>query len=110
MSYQLHITFTAERDIIQAVDYTEFSLKNPDAADNLLNVITEQINSLSDLPQKFCRVDDLVLASWGIRFIIIKNYLAFFIIDEGKQMVTVVRFLYQKSNWISILRQCFSLN
>lgn len=81
MSYQVHITSTAEHDIMRAADYIEFTLK----------------------------VDDPVLASWGIRFVIINNYLAFYTIDEEKQTVIIVRFLYQKSNWTSILRQGFSL-
>jgi len=109
MSYQVHITSTAEHDIMRAADYIEFTLKNPDAADNLLDAATEQIGSLADLPQKFRLVDDPVLASWGIRFVIINNYLAFYTIDEEKQTVIIVRFLYQKSNWTSILRQGFSL-
>ena len=94
---------------MRAADHIEFSLKNPDAADNLLDAATEQIGSLADLPQKFRLVDDPVLASWGIRFVIINNYLAFYTIDEEKQTVIIVRFLYQKSNWTSILRQGFSL-
>ena len=110
MSYQLHITSAAEHDLIRAVDYIEFTLKNPDAADKLLDTATEQINSLSDLPLKFHLVNDPVLASWGIRSVIINNYLAFYTIDEEKQMVIIVRFLYQKSNWSSILQQGFSLN
>lgn len=109
MSYQLHITSTAEHDIMRAVDYIEFVLKNPQAADNLLDVVTKQIETLSDFPQKFRIVDDPVLASWEIRFVIINNYLAFYTIDEEKQTVIIVRFLYQKSNWTSILRQGFSL-
>ena len=107
MSYQVHITSTAEHDIMRAADYIEFTLKNPNAADNLLDAATEQIGSLADLPQKFHLVDDPVLASWGIRFVIINNYLAFYTIDEEKQTVIIVRFLYQKSNWTSILRQGF---
>ena len=31
MSYQVHITSTAEHDIMRAADYIEFTLKNPDA-------------------------------------------------------------------------------
>ena len=73
MSYQVHITSTAEHDIMRAADYIEFTLRNPDAADNLLDAATEQIGSLADLPQKFRLVDDPVLASWGIRFVIINN-------------------------------------
>lgn len=109
MNYQLYITFTAEHDIMNAADYIEFSLKNPEAAEHLLNVAAEQINSLSDLPQRFRLVDDPVLASWNIRFIMINNYLAFYTIDEEKELVTIVRFLHQKSNWSAILRQGFPL-
>ena len=109
MSYQLHITSTAEHDIMRAVDYIEFVLKNPQAADNLLDVVTKQIGTLSDFPQKFRIVDDPVLTSWEIRFVIINNCLAFYVINEEKKTVTVVRFLNKKSNWCSILRQGFSL-
>lgn len=105
MSYQLHITSTAEHDITRAADYIEFVLKNPDAADSLLDAVTEGIASLSHLPEKFRLVDDPVLASWGIRFVPINNYLAFYLIDKDRQLVSIVRFLYQKSNWNSILRQ-----
>ncbi len=109
MSYQLLITSTAEHDIMRAVDYIEFVLKNPQAADNLLDTVSKQIGTLSEFPQKFRIVDDPVLASWEIRFVIINNYLAFYTINEEKQTVIVVRFLYKKRNWYSILRQGFSL-
>lgn len=109
MNYRIHITSTAERDIMSAADHIEFTLKNPSAADDLLDEAEAQINSLSELPEKFRLVDDPVLASWEIRFVIIKNYLAFYTIDKETQAVIVVRFLYQKSNWNAILRKGFSL-
>ena len=109
MTYIIHITATAERDIMRAADHIEFNLKNPTAADHLLDVATDQINSLANMSKKFRLVDEPVLAGWGIRFITVNNFLAFYTIDEEKQMVIVVRFLYQKSNWNAILRQGFSL-
>jgi hypothetical protein len=54
-------------------------------------------------------VDDSILASWDIRFVIVNNYLAFYTISEDENLVIVVRFLFQKSNWNAILRQGFSL-
>jgi len=109
MSYNIHITSAAERDLIRAADHIEFVLKNPKAADDLLNEAEKQINSLSDFPKKFRLVDDPVLASWGIRFVIVNGYLAFYIISEEENLIIVVRFLFQKSNWNVILRQSFSL-
>lgn len=109
MSYNIHITATAEKDLIRAADHIEFVLKNPDAADGLLDEAEKQINSLSDFPEKFRLVDDPVLASWGIRFVIVNGYLAFYTISQEENLVTIVRFLFQKSNWTAILRQGFSL-
>ena len=39
MSYQVHITSAAEPDIIRAADHIEFTLKNPDAANPLLDTV-----------------------------------------------------------------------
>ena len=109
MTYDIHITATAERDILNASDHIEFSLKNPKAADELLDEADAQISSLSDFSHRFQIVEDPVLASWEIRFIIVKNYLGFYVISEETKQVIVVRFLFQKSNWTAILRQGFPL-
>lgn len=109
MSYAIHITATAERDMMNASDYIDFTLKNPQAADELLDEAEKKINELSDFPEKFQLVEDTVLASWGIRFVVVKNYLAFYVISEKQERVYVVRFLYQKSDWMTILRNGFSL-
>ncbi len=37
------------------------------------------------------------------------NPRAFYTIDEERQMVIVVKFLFQKSNWNAILRRVFPL-
>lgn len=102
MSYNLHITSVAQRDISQAADYIEFVLKNPKAADDLLEETDQKINALLPFPSEHPVVEDRLLSSWGIRFIQIKNYLAFYVAEENQ--VTIIRFLYAKSNWISILK------
>ena len=107
MNYHLHITSVAQRDISQAADYIEFVLKNPKAADDLLEETDQKINALLPFPQEHPIVEDKLLAAWGIRFTQIKNYLAFYVIEENQ--VTVIRFLYAKSNWISILKAGFPL-
>ena len=107
MNYHLHITSVAQRDIPQAADYIEFVLKNPKAADDLLEETDQKINALLPFPQEHPIVEDKLLAAWGIRFTQIKNYLAFYVIEENQ--VTVIRFLYAKSDWISILKVGFPL-
>ena len=110
MSYQIHITSAAEQDLINATDHIEYVLKNPKAADDLLLEAEKQINNLSNFPEKHKLVDESILSSWGIRFIVINNYLAFYTIDSDKNLVIILRFLFQKSNWSAILHQGISFN
>lgn len=109
MTCEIYITAAAERDLLRASDHIEFVLKNPKAADDLLAEAEAQISSLSEFPEKFKLVDDPVLASWGIHFVIVNGYLAFYVISEETHHVIIVRFLFQKSSWTAILRQGFSL-
>jgi plasmid stabilization system protein ParE len=48
VSYSIHITAAAERDMINASDYIDFTLKNPKAADDLLDEAETKINKLAD--------------------------------------------------------------
>lgn len=109
MNYEVHITRAAENDLNEAADYIEFVLLNPQAADDLLNTVEETLPTLAQYAQRYALVDEPVLRAWGIRFVQIKNYLAFYTISEEEQKVYIVRFLYGKRNWISILKNGFSM-
>ena len=104
MKYNIHVTQAAERDMANAYDYIDLVLKNPTAADKLLDVADEKIGALAEFPHKFEVVSDKLLSLWGIRFTIVMNYLAFYTVDDATQTVHIVRFLYGKSNWITILK------
>ena len=104
MTYSVHITTAAERDVANATDYIDQVLKNPKAADELLEVFLQQVNALAVFPARYPLARDAILAAWGIRFLRIKNYIAFYLIDDAREMIYVIRFLYGKSNWASILK------
>ncbi len=104
MMYQVHITERAQRDMESAADYIEYTLLNPTAADELLDAAEETLAGLADMPQRIMLATDEVLAAWGIRFVRVKNYLGFCIIEEEHRIVHVIRFLYMKRDWQAILR------
>ena len=68
-------------------DHIEFALKNPQAADRLLDDTEREIMSLATMPERYALVDDPLLAAWGIRFVQIKNYLAFYMVSKETQTV-----------------------
>ena len=85
----------------------QWQIYGGDAADAFLEETDQKINALLPFPQEHPVVEDKLLAAWGVRFIQIKNYFAFYIV-EGNQ-VTVIRFLYAKSDRVSILKTGFPL-
>lgn len=50
MKYNIHVTQAAERDMANAYDYIDLVLKNPTAADKLLDVADEKIGALAEFP------------------------------------------------------------
>lgn len=108
MNYHVHITKRAEMDLNRALNYIEFSLKNPQAADSLLDEAETALASLDQMPERYALADDKLLAAWGIRFVQVKKYLAFYVIAKEAQTVYIIRFLYGKSDWRSILRCGFA--
>ena len=104
MSYSIQISTSAEQDIIDAVNYIKLVLKSPDAAERLYELIAERLFPLKDQPELYPIVDDPVLKAWGIRFVSVQNYLAFYTIDEKYKTIYIVRFLYKRRNWKVILK------
>ena len=109
MKYSIHITRAAENDLNEAADYIQYVLMNPQAADDLLDSAAEAFDKLSEFAQSHALTEDPVLRAWGIRFVQIGSYLAFYTISEAEQRVYIIRFLYGKRNWIGTLKGGFSL-
>ena len=104
MRYSVEITRAAERDLNGTADYIDLVLLNPKAAVDLLDAVDKTVQSIQDFPETCPLADDPVLKSWGIRFAAIKNYLLFYAVSEEKHCVYLVRFLYGRRDWVTILR------
>lgn len=107
MTRAIHITRAAKRDLDSAADYIEHVLLNPQAADGLIDEAESILSALTSFPEKYSLADDPVLKAWGVRFVPVKNYLAFYVVSEQDQAVYVIRFLYSKRNWVSVLKNGF---
>ena len=103
MKYSIFVTGKAKQDLIEAADYIEYTLLNPKAADDLIDRFEKEINNLAFMPEKHQLANDPVLAAWGIRMIALNNYIVFYTVDKESKSISVIRFLYGKRNWISVL-------
>ena len=103
--YLLNITDIAEEDILSTIEYIINILKAPMAADNLLDDIERQEEILENMPHIYPFVPDEYLARRRLKFVMIKNYILFYIVNEDEKSVNVVRFLYGRRDWKNILKQ-----
>ena len=107
--YSAAFTESAKKDIKESVDYIEFSLHNPSAADRLMDKIDEELENLEFNPYSCAVIDDPLLQTIGLRFCIVENYLLFYTVSEEEKSISVIRFLHGRRNWMSILRQSFTI-
>ena len=104
MKYSLNITDIAEEDILSTVRYIANVLKNPIAANRLLDEIERHEKTLEGTPGIYPSVHDEYLAEKGLKYVKIKNFLLFFTMDKKTKIVNIVRFLYGRRDWKKILR------
>ena len=103
MNYKLDIADSAKADIKETLAYIKTTLSNPKAASELADLITSEIESLKKFPLSGTPVTDQFLAKYGFRFLLIKNFKAYYIADKSKKLVTIIRFLYAGRDYESIL-------
>ncbi len=101
--YCIRFTRPAEEDLAVACDYITEVLKSSGTAANLLDEVEEQVGMLAQAPLCHPLVRDTYLASLGVRSLNIKNYLAFYVVKEDEQVVSVLRFLYARRDWARLL-------
>lgn len=101
--YKVNVSEPAENDLRDIVRYISAQLAAPITATKMMDAIEEAIGSLTDMPQKCPPVTDERLASMGYRKLVVKNYIAFFTINEHSKVVNVERILYGRRDWLRIL-------
>lgn len=98
-SYNVKIYPTAKQDLLDIIDY--LNTLSPDAALRYYDLLTEQIASLSHMPDRCPRPKDLALATKGYRYLIVENYLVFYVISGNT--VQIRRILYGRRDYRSLL-------
>jgi len=97
------LTSPAESDLVGISDYITFELGEPSIAKNLISRIKKAVLSLDEMPHRHAEIDASLVGVNGVRFRVESNYLIFYKINEYDTSVRVLRILYGKRDWQSIL-------
>ena len=94
--YEVNITDEALDDMEKIYKYIAFELLSPENAMGQYNRIADAILTLDSLPDRFALFESEPERSWGMRRMVLDNYLVCYIVDPG--IVTVTDVLYGASN------------
>ena len=94
--YEVNITDEALDDMEKIYEYIAFKLLSPENAMGQYNRIADAILTLDSLPDRFALFESEPEHSWGMRRMVVDNYLVCYIVDPG--IVTVTDVLYGASN------------
>ena len=97
--YKVKIYPAAEQDLLDVIDY--LNTLSPQAALRYYDLLTEQIASLSTMPERCPRPKDLALAAKGYRCMVVENYLVFYTVVGDT--VQVHRILYGRRDYQALL-------
>lgn len=98
--YHVELSIQSKNDYKKIISYLKNNLSEPSIASNYLELINNEIQTLAYLPYKHAIIDDDMLKNLKYRKLIIKNYIAFYRINEEEKIVEIHRILYGSSNWI----------
>jgi len=101
--FSLTISDTAAKDLSEIISYLKIELSYPDSAKLLLKKIRKETSKLKELPFLFPLVEDEIFAARKIRKLSIDNILIFYIVNESKKTVSVIRILYARRDWINLI-------
>jgi plasmid stabilization system protein ParE len=92
---------TAESDLDDIVIY--LSGFSPDIALDYYDEIVSKSNSLSCMPTRCSFVRDALLREKGYRWLFIRNYVVFFVVEHDERVVDIRRILYARRDYTALL-------
>lgn len=102
-SYSLKITAKAYDDLDEIYNYITKKFYNELAAEHLMDKIESNFLRLKEFPFSCNLVTDEFLRIKGYRKLIIDSYIAFFIVDDDKKQIIILRVLYGSQKYQDII-------
>ena len=103
-SWQVNYTEDAKQDLTDIYRYISDVLLAPKTAEKQTNRIMDAVDSLSQMPLRHRTYEKESLRIIGLRVLPIDSYLVFYLPDESKKSVVIIRIMYSGSDATKHLR------
>ena len=92
--YKVKITPQASEQMSEIFGYISGTLKEAVAAERLLQELQKSILSLNTMPKRVLLTDEEPWRSYGIRKMLVKNFLVYFWVNEELKEVHITAVVY----------------
>jgi plasmid stabilization system protein ParE len=99
--YRVVFSETAESDLDDIVNY--LSGFSSDIAFKYYDEIVDKTNSHSKMPERCPFVSDVILRKKGYRWLFVRNYIVFFVVEQTEGVVDIRRVLYSHRDYTALL-------
>ena len=97
--YKVKFTPLADNDMDAIYQYIFDTLSAPAAAENMVEEIERKTKRLENMPYSCPAVDDEWLKAKGYRKLVVKNYIALYMVSDSEKLVTIMRIVYGASDY-----------
>ncbi|MCL1789388.1 MAG: type II toxin-antitoxin system RelE/ParE family toxin [Oscillospiraceae bacterium] len=104
MRYDIRITERAKSDMREIQRFITNEYGNSDAAFRRVSLIQSKIKTLNENPERRPLTRDDYLVSRGIRTLVVKNQIIFYIVKNNIKTVYIIRILHVRRDWLTILK------
>ena len=94
MTYNVEFSEQGNHDFDEIIRYMCEVLLSPQAAQKFFSAVNEKLILLQNFPYLYPLYHDDKLVKEGFRFVTIGNYLMFYLVDDDKAIVSIIRILY----------------
>jgi plasmid stabilization system protein ParE len=105
MDYKVELTDTAKQDLREIALYIAEESKDKGIAKRFVNELREETRRLEAVPNAGALPKDRILKSLGYRYLVHKEYLTFYLVDEPQKKVFVMAIFNGKKDYMRVMKK-----
>jgi plasmid stabilization system protein ParE len=105
MDYKVELTDTAKQDLREIALYIAEKSKEIEIAKRFVNELREETRRLESFPNAGALPKDRILKSLGYRYLVYKEYLTFYQVDDAQKKVFVMAIFNAKKDYMRAMKK-----
>ena len=105
MKYKVILTDTAKQDLREIALYIAEESKDKEIAKAFVNELREKAKKLQEYPNRGALPDDRILKALGYKFLVHKEYLLFYMVNESEKTVYVMAIFNSKKDYMRVMKK-----